>query len=59
MTHDPMADAAIVIPFPSNKIAFKAVKIDADKVMANYDHNRKLVLFVIKILTLTSCGSPS
>jgi hypothetical protein len=52
MTHDPISHAANVISFPSNKITFKAVKIDANKVMANYDYNRRLVLFAIKILTL-------
>lgn len=48
-----MAQAAQIIPFPSNKLTFKAIKIDVDKVIAGYDRNRPYVAIAVKFLTLT------
>ena len=47
-----MSQAANIIAFPSNKLTFRAMKIDVDKVMARYDYNRTLVVYAVTVLTL-------
>lgn len=47
-----MAQASNVIAFPgSEKIAFKALKIDAKKILTKYDEHRHFVYVAVELLS--------
>lgn len=48
-----MAQATEVLPFPSQKLTFKAEKIDCRAVINKYDGNRAYIAMALQILTKT------
>lgn len=48
-----VAQAANVIAFPTNKLSFKALKIDAKAVIGKYDGHRQYVAFALALLSKT------
>jgi hypothetical protein len=53
MTHDPIADAAKVIPFPVKKLTFDPVNIDSAKALSHYDRDRTALSICLNLLQLS------